>query len=102
MLLTTNTSITVKRLPSWATREYSVIVTSNEPAFIEPADDAIKAIYDGAPGGEMYRIFTDFMDVAQRDMIEAWGKKYKVEGVKVYDCFIDSHLEIIVRDNDNS
>lgn len=79
MLLVVNTSITVKRLPSGNMREYSTIVATDQDAYIQPADDAIKAIYDGAPGGEMYRIFTDFMDISQRDLIEAGGKKYKVE-----------------------
>lgn len=103
MLLNSNTTISVKRLPSWNKREYTVLVVEWEPADLQPADDTIKAIYDWAPGWEIFTLYCDFMDIQHRDLItDASGKKYKVEWVKPYTSFYDSHVEVTIRSDDSN
>lgn len=95
MVVTTNCSLAIHRLDNGVFAE----IVSDIPAFIEPASDNIIAMYDdGTPGGQLYNIFCDFMDVEIGDKILVRDKECIVRGVKKFDSLIGEHSEIVVRE----
>lgn len=97
MLLTSNATVTIKRIGTGAKRSYNVTVGSFD-VHIEPIQEELEPIYADQGGGQVFRMFMDETDIQIGDQIVNGSKKYKVEGVKIYDTIFDTHTESIIRD----
>lgn len=95
MVITTNASVEVHKLALWSQRDF--VLSHTVSVFIEPASEEIAAIYDDAPGGQLYRIYADDMSIAIGDKLKNADGEYFVRGVKKFQSFIGNHSEIIAR-----
>lgn len=95
MVITTNTHIEIFRQSDEG--EF-FRVASGIDAFIEPAGDTIQTIFDEVPGGQIFIIFTDFMEIEIADkIIDDSQNEYIIQGVKKFQSFLGEHTELTVR-----
>lgn len=93
MVVAYNTNISVYRLSSGTKKNY--VFSHSGGAFIEPAGGTTSTIYDELPGGKLYRIFSDSLNIQVGDKITEGENDYYVRGVESFHSFLGNHSEII-------
>lgn len=95
MVIAPNACFNIEKLTPWSQRDFSFFGSCE--AFIEPASENIVALYDDAPGGKLFKIFTDTIEIETGDRLVDGEKEYYVRGVQNFSDFLGEHAEIIAR-----